>query len=130
MKYKKKTLLQKGILVGIFFESPSGIYEMDPISLTVYGERSKKKKDEKDEKDEKDKKDEKDEKDKKSKDEDYSKNNKKGNYNWLYGILGSILITCICGGCKYCCSKCSEKAEDLIYVYGKLEIKSDVYFED
>ena len=41
---QKKTLLQKGILVGIFFESPYGIYEMDPISLTVYGERSKKKK--------------------------------------------------------------------------------------
>ena len=82
----KKNILQKGLLIGIFLESPSDVFEMDPISLTIYGD-SKNKEDEE-----------------KYREKDDSKN--ESNNNWIVGLISPLIVICVCCAC---CVKCCKK---------------------
>ena len=124
---KKKNKSQKGILIGIFFESPYGIYEMDPISLTVYGDLRNKKEEEEEKQSDKNEEDKKKE-DNKNNNNHYS-NQDKSNNSWIYIILFLFITFCFSFGCccKYC-SCCSKKNEDSVYLHGKIE--AITYYEE
>ena len=117
---QKKNIFQKGILIGIFLDSPYEMYEMDPISLTIYGDSKNNKKEE----------EENQEKDEKSDDKDYSKNDNKSNYTWLWVLLSIFFICCCCCSGIFCCNNSSKTNEDFILATRKIQIQSYNYLED
>jgi len=94
--------------LGIFFDSPASFYEMDPLSLIMYGELTNKEKEKKEE-------------EKKNKEPE----NNNGSFNWtnlLYGLI-FLFVRCVYIYCKDC-----QKSGDSMYLAAiRVEASSNYY---
>ena len=95
--------------MGIFFDSPASFYEMDPLSLTMYGELTNKEKEKKEE-------------EKKNKEPE----NNNESFNWgnlLYGLI-FLFVCCVYTYCKESC----KKSGDSMYLTAiRVEASSNYY---